>query len=294
MFHGWINLYKPCGITSNDAVSIIRRKLRIKKVGHGGTLDRLACGVLPVAVGEGTKIVPFVMDQRKEYVFTVRFGQRRTSDDLDGEILETSDIIPTKEAILEKLPFFIGEQEQIPPKYSALKIDGRRASDLMRQGEEVELLPRIITIYDAELLRQEDNVHFTFRVECSKGFYVRSFARDIACILGTVGCISYLERTRVGAMKKENSILLEKLIEICHISKDNSSFYSIKAVLDDIPAVLVRSEEASDLRMGRSIPWEDGFLRGDVLYLENDLELGIATVNSGKLSPKRNFVYNKE
>jgi tRNA pseudouridine55 synthase len=291
MLHGWINLYKPCGMTSNDAVSIIRRKLRIKKVGHGGTLDSLACGVLPVAIGEGTKIVPFVMDQRKEYVFTVRFGEMRTTDDLDGEILETCDVFPGPQEILDKIPFFMGEQQQIPPKYSALKIGGRRASDLMREGEDVELAPRTITIYDLELLRQEDARHFTFRLECSKGFYVRSFARDIAAVLGTLGCISFLERTRVGAMKKENAILLEKLIEICHIENNISYVYSIKAVLDDIPAVLVNSEEASDLRMGRSIAWGDDSLSGDVLCLEDDLELGIATANLGRLSPKRNFVY---
>lgn len=290
MTHGWINLYKPCGITSNDIIGIIRKTLKLKKIGHAGTLDKLACGVLPVAIGEGTKIVPFVMECKKEYIFTVRFGELRTTDDLDGEIIQTSNVIPTQDLILKNLNLFKGEILQIPPKYSALKIAGKRASDLMRNGEDVVLAPRPVTIYELELLRQDDAAHFTFRVCCSKGFYVRSLARDIAASVGTIGCVSYLERTRVGAFKKENAILLEKLIENWHNNGIASSWFSIKAVLDDIPAVLVNFQEAQDLKQGRSIVLREE-LSGEVLCLENGIELGIAIAKEGKLYPKRNFNY---
>lgn len=291
MTHGWINLYKPCGITSNDIIGVIRRRLKLKKIGHAGTLDKLACGVLPVAIGEGTKIVPFVMECKKEYIFTIRFGESRTTDDLDGEITQTSNVIPTKDLILKNLHLFKGEILQIPPKYSALKISGKRASDLMRSGEDVILASRPVTIYELELLRQDNDAHFTFQVCCSKGFYVRSLARDIAESLSTIGCVSYLERTRVGAFGKENAILLEKLIENWHNNGIASSWFSIKAVLDDIPAVLMSHQEAQDLRQGRSIALHQQELSGEVLCLENGIELGIAIAKEGKLYPKRNFNY---
>ncbi len=291
MNHGWINLYKPCGITSNDAISVLRRKLKLRKIGHAGTLDKLACGVLPVAIGEGTKIVPFVMECKKEYIFTIRFGESRTTDDLDGEIIQTSNIIPTQDLILKNLDLFKGEIQQIPPKYSALKIAGKRASDIMRSGEDVTLPPRPVNIYDLALLHQDDHTHFTFKVSCSKGFYVRSLARDIAASLGTIGCISHLERTKVGAFQKENSILLEKIIENWHNENVTSFWYSIKAVLDDIPAVFVNFQEAQDLKQGRSIALCQGELAGEVLCLEDGMELGIATAKEGRLYPKRNFNY---
>src|SRR5690242_9607387 len=184
--HGWIVLDKPIGMTSTQAVAVVKRLFTAKRAGHAGTLDPLASGGLPIALGEATKTVPFVMDGRKRYRFMVRWGEERDTDDTEGRVVKTSDIRPTPEAIRALLPQFTGVIEQIPPRYSAIKVQGERAYDLARDGEIVELAPRPVEIHQLTLVEQIDNNRSVFEAECGKGTYVRALARDIE--IGRASC----------------------------------------------------------------------------------------------------------
>src|ERR1700674_70194 len=201
--HGWLVLDKPAGMTSTQAVGAVRRLFGARKAGHGGTLDPLASGVLPIALGEATKTVPFVMDGRKEYRFTLRFGEARATEDAEGEVIATSDLRPTDEAIRSALPAFVGDIEQVPPAFSALKIEGKRAYDLARAGEPVDLKPRRVLIERLALLGRPDTDHADFVVSCGKGTYIRSLGRDLELSLGTVGHLSALRRTAVGPLRED-------------------------------------------------------------------------------------------
>ncbi|MDE2063561.1 MAG: tRNA pseudouridine(55) synthase TruB, partial [Bradyrhizobium sp.] len=196
--HGWVVLDKPIGMTSTHAVAVVKRLFSAKRAGHAGTLDPLASGGLPIALGEATKTVPFVMDGRKRYRFTVTWGEERDTDDTEGRIIRTSEFRPSVEAIEALLPQFTGLIEQIPPQYSAIKVQGERAYDLARDGEAVELKPRPVEIHQLTLVEQPDSSHSVFEAECGKGTYVRALARDIGRILGCFGHISGLRRTLVG------------------------------------------------------------------------------------------------
>src|SRR6202011_4427220 len=196
--HGWIVLDKPIGMTSTHAVAIVKRLFSAKRAGHAGTLDPLASGGLPIAIGEATKPVPFVMDGRKRYRFTVTWGEERDTDDTEGRVVKTSELRPTADAISGLLPRFTGLIEQIPPQYSAIKVQGERAYDLARDGETVELKPRPVEIHELTLVEQQDRSHSAFEAECGKGTYVRALARDIGRILGCYGHICALRRTLVG------------------------------------------------------------------------------------------------
>jgi len=182
--HGWVVLDKPIGMTSTHAVAVVKRLFQAKRAGHAGTLDPLASGGLPIAMGEATKTVPFVMDGRKRYRFTVAWGEERDTDDTEGRVVKTSDLRPSAEAISELLPQFTGKIEQTPPQYSAIKVQGERAYDLARDGETVELKPRPVEIHHLTLVQQPDSSHSVFEAECGKGTYVRALARDIGRILG--------------------------------------------------------------------------------------------------------------
>src|SRR5262249_44748996 len=195
---GWVVRDKPLGMGSTQAVGKVRWLFQAEKAGHGGTLDPLATGVLPIALGEATKTVPFVMDGRKEYRFTLRFGEARSTEDAEGAVTANSDVRPSDEAIRAALPRFLGTIEQMPPAFSALKIDGKRAYDLARAGETVELKPRQVTIERLEFLARPDVDHADFVVACGKGTYIRSLGRDLALALGTVGHLSALRRTVAG------------------------------------------------------------------------------------------------
>ena len=214
--HGWVILDKPVGMTSTHAVAVVKRLFSAKRAGHAGTLDPLASGGLPVAMGEATKTVPFVMDGRKRYRFTVRWGEERDTDDSEGRVVATSDDRPTTEAILALLPRFKGTIEQVPPRYSAIKIQGERAYDLARDGEVVELQPRPVQIYELVLTEQPDKDHAVFEAECGKGTYVRSLARDMGRLLGTYGHVSALRRTACGPFDERDMIPLEELEAVCH------------------------------------------------------------------------------
>jgi len=266
---GWVILDKPVGLGSTPAVSRVRRLFGAQKAGHGGTLDPLASGVLPIALGEATKTVPFVMDGRKEYRFTLCFGQARSTEDAEGEVTATSDLRPADAAIRSALAAFVGEIEQVPPAFSALKVDGNRAYDLARAGEAVDLKPRRIVIERLELLGRADTDHADFVVSCGKGTYIRSLGRDLALALGTVGYLSALRRTAVGPFREEAAISLPKLEALGHIPALLGALAPVATALDDIPALALTEAQADRLRQGqpvlltRDVPPSGALLRAE-------------------------------
>ncbi|MBR2820237.1 MAG: tRNA pseudouridine(55) synthase TruB [Reyranella sp.] len=250
---GWVVLDKPVGLGATPAVSRVRRLFGAQKAGHGGTLDPLASGVLPIALGEATKTVPFVMDGRKEYRFTLRFGEARATEDAEGEVTATSEVRPDDAAIAGALAAFCGEIEQMPPAFSALKVDGRRAYDLARAGETVELKPRKVLIERLEFLGRPDRDHANFLVGCGKGTYIRSLGRDLAIALGTVGHLSMLRRTAAGPFREAAAISLPKLEALGHIPALFGALAPVATALDDIPALAVTEAQADRLRQGQPV-----------------------------------------
>jgi tRNA pseudouridine55 synthase len=274
MLHGWIILDKPVGLGSTTAVSAVKRILRQAeepktKVGHGGTLDPLASGVLPIALGEATKLCGRMLDANKAYDFTIRFGEETDTLDAEGRVIATSDVRPPRVEIEAVLARFTGEIDQIPPAYSALKIGGKAAYKRARAGEEVELKPRSVTIHSLSVrhpgdgwdpaseeklgsrLRRNDEV--TFSCTVSKGTYIRSLARDIAHALGTVGHVSYLRRTRAGPFGLDQAVSLDFLEETAKARQLTRTVLPLIAALDDIPALPVTSRQAELLRQGQRL-----------------------------------------
>jgi len=250
---GWLVIDKPYNMGSTKVVGKCRFLTKAQKVGHAGTLDPLATGILPIAFGEATKTIPFMLDAKKTYRFTVTWGEERTTDDIEGDVIETSGIRPTQDQILKALPDFIGVIKQRPPIFSAIKIDGKRAYDLARAGEAVEMKEREVEVFDLKLL-ESDLQSATFEMECSKGTYVRSIGRDLARKLGTLGYISMLRRTKVGAFDESDTISLEKLEELVHSAPLEEWILNVVTVLDDILALAVTKDQADFLKNGGFIP----------------------------------------
>jgi tRNA pseudouridine55 synthase len=246
---GWVVLDKPVGLTSTQAVSRLKRIYNAQKAGHAGTLDPLASGILPVAFGEATKTVPFVQDGEKAYRFTVRWGVETNSDDSDGEITRTSEKRPERAEIESLLPQFVGNIMQTPPQFSAIKIAGERAYDLAREGTQVELKARAVTIHSLtiEAFSAEETV---FYMECGKGAYVRAIARDLGRLMGCFGHVVALRRTRVGPFLEEDSFTLEE-IEAQGMAAD--ALLSVEAGLSELPCVVVDRDTAARLRRGGSV-----------------------------------------
>jgi tRNA pseudouridine55 synthase len=289
---GWVILDKPVGLGSTPAVSKVRRLFGAQKAGHGGTLDPLASGVLPIALGEATKTVPFVMDGRKEYRFTLRFGEARATEDAEGEVTATSDLRPTDEAIRSALSAFVGDIEQVPPAFSALKIEGKRAYDLARAGEPVTLKPRRVLIERLELLGRPDTDHADFVVSCGKGTYIRSLGRDLARALGTVGHLSALRRTVAGPFREEAAISLPKLEALGHIPALLGVLAPVATALDDIPALALTEAQADRLRQGQPVLLtRDAPPSGALLRVETGSRL-VALVRSDGTSLKPVRVFN--
>ena len=251
--NGWINLDKPVGVSSSQAVGAVKRLLDATKAGHGGTLDPLATGILPIALGEATKTVSYAMDGSKTYQFTVCWGEARTTLDSEGDITETSEARPSRDDIVSVIPEYTGNIEQIPPIFSAIKVDGRRAYQLAREDKDVKLEPRGVSIHHIELTDMPDADHAIFQVDCGKGTYIRSLARDIACSVGTVGYVSDLRRTRVGPFDESTAISLDKLKALGHSAPPDEAILPVETVLDDIPALAMTEEEARRLRHGQSV-----------------------------------------
>jgi tRNA pseudouridine55 synthase len=250
--NGWINLNKPAGITSNDALMKLKRALNFPKIGHAGTLDPLASGVLPIALGEATKLVSYMMEDDKVYLYTVTWGEQRTTDDLEGDVMVSSGIRPTEEQIKAILPTFTGVIMQKPPTFSAIKIGGERAYDLARAGQEFEIEARPVHIYELHLVSL-DNDKATFRAVCGKGTYVRSLARDMARKLGTFGYVSMLVREAVGPFTLDTAISLDIGGENDNNSSLESAVLPIETVLDDIPVLSVNDQEAVRLKNGQKL-----------------------------------------
>ncbi len=251
--HGWLALDKPAGVSSAKALGEARRIFNARHAGHGGTLDPLASGILPIAFGEATKTVSYAMDGTKTYRVTVRFGVATATDDAEGEIVAQSDARPETSLIAAALPTFIGAIEQMPPAYSALKVAGQRAYALARRGEAVELAARTVEINDLTILERADPDTVALEVVCGKGVYIRSLARDLALSLGTVGHVAELRRTRVGPFGEERAITLDKLRELGHSPAAFERLLPIQTVLDDIPALAVTEGEAASLRQGQAL-----------------------------------------
>ncbi|WP_421784695.1 tRNA pseudouridine(55) synthase TruB [Hyphobacterium sp.] len=251
--HGWVLLDKPYDMTSTEAVGKVRRLFDAKKAGHAGTLDPLATGLLPIALGEATKTVPLAQEGDKTYRFTVRWGESTDTLDAEGDVTARSDIRPDRAAIETALPRFVGDIEQVPPKFSAIKIDGERAYDLARDGIVVELEPRPVRIERLEIVGMPTADETVFEMDCGKGTYVRSLARDLAFELGTEGHISELRRTRVGGFTESAAISLDELADLAHKGRAFEGLAPVETALDDIPALAVTEDEAAQIRQGRAI-----------------------------------------
>ncbi|MEY2759716.1 MAG: hypothetical protein RIR33_3494 [Pseudomonadota bacterium] len=251
--HGWLILDKPEGVTSTQAVGICRRLFNAQKAGHGGTLDPLASGILPLAFGEATKTVGYVMEADKDYVFTIRWGASTTTQDREGEVTATSDLRPARADIEKALAGFLGEIEQVPPQFSAIKVNGERAYDLAREGERVELASRKVILHAATVVDCPSTDLCVIRVTCGKGFYIRALVRDIAATLGAEGHVAALRRTRVGAFAEAAAIQLSILEGMSDKAALDDTLVPLETALDDIPALAVTGEEASRLRQGREI-----------------------------------------
>ncbi len=250
---GWIVLDKPYDFGSTQAVGRVRWLFEAQKAGHAGTLDPLATGVLPIALGEATKTVPFLMDADKAYRFTIEWGASTTTLDREGEITARSDVRPTPDAVAAALPAFIGRISQVPPAYSAIKVDGERSYDLAREGREVALKSRTVAIHEARVSAVPDADHIEIEIGCGKGTYVRAIVRDLAVMLGACGHVSDLRRTRVGPFTEQGAICLENLERLIHKGAGSEALLPVETALDDIPALAVTTEDAFRLKQGRPI-----------------------------------------
>jgi tRNA pseudouridine55 synthase len=251
--HGWLVLDKPEGMTSSRAVAAVRRILDAAKAGHGGTLDPLATGVLPIALGEATKTVPWAMAGRKVYRFTLRWGEARDSDDAQGKVVAASPVRPDMAAVEAVLPRFLGQQRQRPPAFSALKVAGERAYDLARAGQAVALAPRVVEVTALSLIGRPDPDHAEFEAVVGKGTYIRALARDLGEALGTHAHVTALRRLSVGRFGLDRAISLDNLLSLGHSAAASVYLLPVETALDDIPALALTEAEAHRLRCGQAV-----------------------------------------
>lgn len=298
--HGWLAIDKPEGVTSAAVVARVRKLLNAAKAGHAGTLDPLATGLVPIALGEATKTVSFAMDSNKVYEFTAVWGQATDTDDREGKVIATSDVRPTREALLAALPAFVGEIDQVPPIYSAIKVDGERAYDLARDGEDVVLKSRKVSVYSFDLIEQNGSENDHFRVHCGKGTYIRALIRDLAKAVGTVAHIGTLRRTVCGAFSEIDSISLDKWEALGHSPAALAHLKPIRTVLDDIPALALTDQEAHRLRHGQSLALFPLAQRNPQAKLTQGIPVqavlgetlvALAEVGNGMLRPLRVMAY---
>lgn len=291
--HGWVIVDKPLGLTSTQCLAKVRRLTDAAKAGHGGTLDPLATGILPIALGEATKTVNWVMMAGKTYRFTVRWGEGTETDDTEGAVTLRSDVRPDRAAIEAMLPSFTGEIMQRPPAYSAIKVDGQRSYDLARKGEMLELAARPIRIDALRLVDCPDPDHAVFEVDCGKGAYVRALGRDFALSLGTYGHITVLRRTRVGRYDESGAFSLDSLEELCQKDAAHAYLLPIETALDDIPALVLTGPQADRLKHGQPIkialtapglPPE-----GELLVMADGKPVGLAERSADEVRPLRLF-----
>jgi tRNA pseudouridine55 synthase len=296
---GWVVLDKPYDLGSTSAVGRVRRAFNAQKAGHAGTLDPLATGVLPIALGEATKTVPFLVEADKTYRFMVAWGSTTASFDGEGAVTATSDVRPSRQAVEAVLPDFVGEIDQVPPDFSAIRVDGQRAYDLAREGVEMDLKSRKVVIHEARVTAQPDADHVEIEISCGKGTYVRAIVRDLAEKLGACAHVSALRRTRVGAFDEARAITLELLEDLVHKGRGLEALLPVETALDDIPGLAVTAEDAFRLSQGRGIvllPRQvetlrtllDGASR-TVLAKHGSQAVAICEMRAGQLSPVRVF-----
>jgi tRNA pseudouridine55 synthase len=303
--HGWVILDKPLGLTSTQAVAAVRRIFDAQKAGHAGTLDPMATGILAIALGEATKTVPYAMDADKVYRFTASWGESRDSDDAEGKVTGTSDRRPNRQEIEALLPRFTGVLNQTPPAYSAIKVAGERAYDLARDGQEVVLQPREVEVFEARLLdAQKDQAEF--EILCGKGTYVRSWVRDMALALGTLGYVSALRRTRLGSWDEKDAVGLDTLTPFMHSPAAFGYLKPLATALDGIPALAVSGPDTVRIRSGNPIliranlfarmkdGFGDGELSGLTVYLKDEegSPVALAEIAEGELRPFRVFNFS--
>jgi tRNA pseudouridine55 synthase len=303
--HGWVILDKPKGMTSTQAVAAVRRIFDAQKAGHAGTLDPMATGILAIALGEATKTVPYAMDADKIYRFTATWGESRDSDDAEGKVTGTSDKRPAAAEIEALLPRFTGSLNQVPPAYSAIKVDGERAYDLARGGEQVVLEPRRVEVFQARLVEAQTD-QATFEIRCGKGTYVRSWVRDIALALGTLGHVSALRRTRLGGWDEKSAVGLDTLTPFMHSPAAFGYLRPLSTALDGIPALAVSGPDTVRIRSGNPIliranifaKMKDGFgdgeLSGLTVFLKDEegAPVALAEIAEGELRPFRVFNFS--
>ena len=296
---GWVCLDKPFEMGSTEAVSRIRRLFDAQKAGHAGTLDPLASGILPIALGEATKTVPMMMEAQKVYRFTINWGVSTDSVDREGEIIGRSAVRPTVDQVKVALPAFVGEIDQTPPRFSAIKVDGARAYDLARDGVEFELQARRVTIHSAEVTDAPDADHVELTIRTGKGVYVRSLARDLAAALGAEGHVSALRREQVGPFSTQNAVTLDSLEEMVHRGAASEGLLAVATALDDIPELAVNEQDAFSLRQGRPIvllPRQVETLKArlsdgarTVSAFQGQTLVALCQLRAGRLEPDRVF-----
>jgi len=286
--HGWLVLDKPPGLTSAAALGVVKRALGGAKAGHAGTLDPLATGVLPLAIGEATKLVRFAVAGRKTYAFTIRWGEQRTTDDAEGAVAATCPARPDGAAIAAALPEFVGTLLQQPPIYSAIKVEGHRAYALARRAAAPELARRAVTIERLALLLVPDPDHARFEMVCGSGVYVRALARDLAARLGTLGHVAALRRTRVGPFTIAQAIPLDKVVALRHSPALANCLLPLETVLADIPALSLSDDEARRMRLGQSIAVAHA-ADATVCAMAGGKPVAVAHVAGGVARPERVF-----
>jgi len=296
---GWICLDKPYDLTSTSAVGRVRRAFNAQKAGHAGTLDPLATGILPIALGEATKTVPFLVDADKAYRFSIEWGRTTDTFDREGATTASSDVRPTRAQVEAALPAFVGEIDQVPPNYSAIKVDGERAYDLAREGVDFALPTRKVTIHSARVSAAPDADHVEIEIECGKGTYVRAIVRDLALALGACGHVSALRRTRVGRFSEAEAISLESLENLSYEARLSEALLPVETALDDIPVLAVTDEDAFRLAQGRAIvlvprqveTLKARLMSGDrtVSAMSGERLVALCEMRAGRLNPVRVF-----
>lgn len=291
--HGWLILDKPINMTSTQAVAVIKRLFNAQKAGHGGTLDPLATGILPIALGEATKTMSFAVEGAKGYRFTVRWGAETTTDDAEGEVANASDRRPSRADIEALLGDFIGEVSQVPPQFSAIKVEGNRAYDLAREGETVDLKARIVVIDDLRIMEMPDDATTVFEADCGKGTYVRAIARDMGRRLGCYGHVVALRRTRVGPFSLDDSVVLDDLRAEAEDKcvAPMAALLTVQAALGELPEVVVAGNDAARLRRGQSVilRGRDAPLPGPAYAVCKGQLVALGEIDRGELLPTRVF-----
>ena len=290
--NGWIFIDKPPDISSFDVIKIVKKILKINKLGHSGTLDPFATGVLAIALGEATKSIKY-FNSKKTYDFDITFGESKDTDDIKGKTIKSSDLIPNLEEIKKVLPEFLGQIEQIPPKFSAVKVNGVRAYKLARREKNFDLKAKKILIHSIDCFDNKKKHTFSFLMSCSSGTYVRSFARDLAKRLNTYAYVSKLRRTEIGKFGEKDIILLDKLSNLVHIGDHFKTIHPVEDVLDDIPAVNLKTQDGKRFKNGLEIEFfsKDLSLENLLVFANGNL-IGVGKIIKGLMSPKRGFNLN--